>query len=107
MALLIAHTSFAQTAPAASAKPHERLHQKVHNKRHHKKQKVSKAAKSLRPDKYKGYTVTKIPDYKIPPLLSREDLNKLIPSGVNSTAPSGQVLQKIGHKDVNVWLNQH
>lgn len=60
--------------------------------------------KSIRSPKFKGYKVTEIPKYDIPPLLSREDLNKIIPSGVSSTEPSEAVLKKIGDKAVNVWL---
>lgn len=60
--------------------------------------------KSIRSAKYKGYKVTEIPEYKIPPLLTREDLNKIIPSNVTADQPSGEVLKKIGDKAVNVWL---
>lgn len=60
--------------------------------------------KSIRSAKYRGYKITEIPKYEIPPLLSREDLNKIIPSNVNANQPSDEVLKKIGDKAVNVWL---
>jgi hypothetical protein len=60
--------------------------------------------KSIHSAKFKGYKVTEIPKYEIPPLLSREDLNKIIPNGVTATEPSDEVLKKIGDKAVNVWL---
>jgi hypothetical protein len=60
--------------------------------------------KSIRSAKYHGYKVAEIPKYDIPPLLSREDLNKIIPADVTAQAPSDEVLKKIGDKAVNVWL---
>ena len=60
--------------------------------------------KSIRSPKYKGYKVTEIPKYEIPPLLSREDLNKIIPPGVTASEPSDSVLKRMGDKAVNVWL---
>lgn len=60
--------------------------------------------KSIRSAKYRGYRITEIPKYDIPPLLTREDLNKIIPSNVTANDPSNEVLKKMGDKAVNIWL---
>lgn len=60
--------------------------------------------KSIRSAKFRNYKVTQIPQYEIPPLLTREDLNKIIPSNVTANDPSQEVLKKMGDKAVNVWL---
>lgn len=60
--------------------------------------------KSIKSAKYKGYEATKIPEIEVPPLLTREDLNKIIPSNIAATDPSDTVLKKIGDKAVNAWL---
>ncbi len=63
-----------------------------------------KKYQSIRSTKYKGYKVTQIPQYEIPPLLTREDLNKIIPSHVSAKDPSSVVLRKMGDKAIGVWL---
>jgi hypothetical protein len=62
-----------------------------------------KTYKSINSSKFKNYKIAEIPDYKIPPFLSREDLNKIVPTNVAGDS-SDVVLKKMGDKAVNVWL---
>lgn len=50
-----------------------------------------------------GFQVTEIPQYEIPPFLTREDLNKIVPTDVTSKSDSA-VLQQMGDKAVQAWL---
>lgn len=52
----------------------------------------------------RGYEVAEIPEYKIPPALSREDLNKILPNDVTAQSESEEVLKKIGDKALQTWL---
>lgn len=54
--------------------------------------------------KARGYEIAKIPTWDIPPLLTREDLNKIVPKDIAATAPADEVLKKMGDKAVQVWL---
>jgi hypothetical protein len=103
--LFIAILAFGET-PVAPSAPASTTSKVIAQKKLHKRKPRTKIStyKSIRNDKYKGYKITEIPQYKIPPLLSREDLNKIIPSNVSATDPSNNVLKKIGDKAVNVWL---
>ncbi len=60
--------------------------------------------KSIRSAKYRGYKVAEIPQYEVPAFFTREDMNKILPSSVNEKDRSGDVLQKMGDKAINVWL---
>lgn len=81
-ALFIALQSFAVTVPVTAAKKISIKKSRIH----------------------KDFKVTEIPEYEIPPLLTREDLNKIIPKNVTPLDPSSDVLRKMSDKAVQVWL---
>ena len=108
--LLLVNHAYAEVDSADSdvseIQDDSRIIAQVHNYSRSRKPKKPRFVtyKSIRSPKFKGYKVTEIPKYDIPPLLSREDLNKILPSGVSSSEPSDAVLKKMGDKAVNVWL---
>ncbi len=60
--------------------------------------------KSVHTSKYRGYKVTQIPQYQIPPFLSREDYKKIVPTNLSTTDSSSDAIKKIGDKAIGVWL---
>lgn len=54
--------------------------------------------------KAQGFEETAIPQYNIPPLLTREDLNKIVPKDVTPQQSSSEVLRKMSDRAVQVWL---
>jgi len=54
--------------------------------------------------KAQGYEVTEIPQYQIPPLLTREDLNKIVPKDVTPADSSQDILRRMSDRAVQVWL---
>lgn len=113
--LILVSCAFAKVSPgetAKSGKKRKPVHISASKKNSsikpaYRKQKKSISEgtyRSVRTAKFRGYKVTKIPEYKIPEFLTREDLNKIIPSNVSASDPSNEVLKKIGDKAVNVWL---
>jgi hypothetical protein len=56
---------------------------------------------------YKGYRVTQIPKqtYEVPPLLSREEANKILPTTAPTTPEeSNMMMRRMGDKAVGLWL---
>lgn len=73
-------------------------------KQHKSEVRKSGLYRSIKARKFKSYEVTEIPKYEIPPLLTREEANKVLPSNIQSTDRASDVLQRIGDRALNLWL---
>lgn len=60
--------------------------------------------RSIKSRKFKGYKVTEIPKYDIPPLLTREEANKILPTNIQPNDTASNVLSRIGDRALNLWL---
>lgn len=108
VSVAFAESDFAMASRSADSKAESRVIAQIRNYkkstiRNYKKPRFT-TYKSIRSAKYRGYKVTQIPKYDIPAFLTREDLNKIIPSNMTGNEPSSEVLKKMGDKAVNVWL---
>ena len=107
--LILVSFAFAESDFATAERSDSRVLAQVQNYKKGKKFSFKKKPrqttyKSIRSAKYRGYKVTEIPTYDEPAFLTREDMNKIIPSNVTDKDSSGEVLKKMGDKAVNVWL---
>lgn len=109
LALLLTSTAFAQKANKrpVGAKKYGIYYVKSKSvkKSSYKPSKATQKKMALKKRlKARGYEIAQIPQYDIPPLLTRDDMKKIVPQDVTANEPAGDVLKKMGDKAVQVWL---